>query len=585
MDRVQILLLAAGIGLLLFSWQFLGPPPAPPAPAPIELSEAERAHQAVERGLAPSTQPIQPGQASGRNGSPQPPATARAPRAVERSRVDLTQGESIVLENDVLRLEMSSLGGRFRSIELLGFNDRAGLSPQPVQLVTDVELGTGVVFLGGGTLAGLADVTHEIVSHDETSVTFRTVSSGVEVLRVLELDAAGFGARMRVSVANGSEQPVHPQFRFVWYGQERSLEAPDHFLNYQLVLSQDGEFTRRPIAGIQSSGFFGSLFGGGAPSGEQLGVGVEWAGMESQYFLLAAVSENPSATSGSWAPIGPESGLSSMDSPVIEIPQGRQVEFSYRLYMGPKTPDLVSAVDERLRPAAYVGWGWVRPFVDLFAYMLRWTYENLISNYGVAIVLLTILLRVVTFPLTQRSMKSMKKMGVIAPDMKILQEKYKEDPQRLQTEMSALYKRTGINPMTALGGGCLPMMLQMPFMLALYFALQGMIELRHAPFILWITDLSAPEDFFSIAGLPIRPLPLLMGLSMLGQQWLQPATGDAQQRKMMMWMNVAFIFMFYRFASGLVLYWFVSNLLGIAQQLLVNRPPADDAGQKPGEEK
>ncbi len=246
--------------------------------------------------------------------------------------------------------------------------------------------------------------------------------------------------------------------------------------------------------------------------------------------------------------------------------------------LGPKTAAAVGVVDSRLVPAAYVGWSWVRPFVDLFAYMLRWTYENIVSNYGISIILLTILLRVVTFPLTQRSMKSMKKMGVIAPEMKLIQEKYKEDSQRMQSEMTALYKRTGINPASALGGGCLPMLLQMPFMLALYFALQGTIELRHAPFMLWIQDLSAPENFFSIAGIPVRPLPLLMGASMLGQQWLTPATGDPQQRRMMMWMNVAFIFLFYQFPSGLVLYWFVSNLLGIGQQLLINRPASGDGG-------
>ena len=106
---------------------------------------------------------------------------------------------------------------------------------------------------------------------------------------------------------------------------------------------------------------------------------------------------------------------------------------------------------------------------------------------------------------------------------------------------------------------------------ALYFALQGSIELRHAPFVLWIQDLSAPEDLFAIAGIPIRVLPLLMGGSMLLQQRLTPTTGDPQQRQMMQWMSVVFTFMFYQFASGLLLYWFVSNLLGILQQLLVNR--------------
>ena len=129
-----------------------------------------------------------------------------------------------------------------------------------------------------------------------------------------------------------------------------------------------------------------------------------------------------------------------------------------------------------------------------------------------------------------------------------------------------------------MGGGCVPMLIQMPVMFALYFALQTSIELRHAPFMLWIRDLSAPENFFSVGGIPIRLLPLLMGGSMMLQQRLSPApNADPQQRQMMTLMSVMFTFMFYQFPAGLVLYWFVSNLLGIAQQLLVNRAPATAA--------
>jgi YidC/Oxa1 family membrane protein insertase len=138
--------------------------------------------------------------------------------------------------------------------------------------------------------------------------------------------------------------------------------------------------------------------------------------------------------------------------------------------------------------------------------------------------------------------------------------------------MMALYQRKGINPFAAMGGGCLPMLIQFPFLIALYFALQGSIELRHAPFFWWIRDLSAPEELFSIAGVPIRLLPLMMGGSMVLQQRLTPTAGvDPQQKQMMTWMSVMFIFLFYQFPSGLVLYWFVSNLLGIAQQFWVNR--------------
>jgi YidC/Oxa1 family membrane protein insertase len=209
--------------------------------------------------------------------------------------------------------------------------------------------------------------------------------------------------------------------------------------------------------------------------------------------------------------------------------------------------------------------------VALFEFLLVWTYQNVYANYGVAIILLTILLRVVTFPLTQRSMKSMQKLQVIGPEMKALQERYKDDRERLNQEMTGLWKRTGINPAAAMGGGCVPMLIQFPFLIALYFALQASIELRHAPFLGWIQDLSVPETLFEIAGVPIRLLPLLMGATMIAQQRMTPTpTADPQQRQMMMWMSVVFIFLFYQFASGLVLYWFVSNLLGIAQQLLVN---------------
>ena len=204
--------------------------------------------------------------------------------------------------------------------------------------------------------------------------------------------------------------------------------------------------------------------------------------------------------------------------------------------------------------------------------MLEWIHGNVIANYGMAIILLTIMLRLVTFPLSQRQFKSMRKLGTIAPEMKELQEKHKGDKEKLQSEMMALYRKKGMNPVTAMGGGCIPLLIQMPFLISLYFALQISMDLRHAPFFGWIHDLSAPETLFELAGIPVRVLPLLMGATMVLQQRLMPAQGvDPQQRQMMMWMSVVFIFMFYGFPSGLVLYWFVSNLLGIGQQALIHR--------------
>jgi YidC/Oxa1 family membrane protein insertase len=167
-------------------------------------------------------------------------------------------------------------------------------------------------------------------------------------------------------------------------------------------------------------------------------------------------------------------------------------------------------------------------------------------------------------------MQSMRRLGELQPRMKEIQERYADDRQRQSEEMMKLYRQSGVNPL----GGCFPMLLQFPVFIGLYYALQSSIDLRQAPFLLWINDLSAPESLLTIPGLgiPVRVLPLFMGASMVLQSKLTPTSVDpAQARMMMTVMPVMFTVLFYQFPSGLVLYWFVSNLLGIGQQLWVNR--------------
>ena len=560
MDRVQIgaLLLA---GILLLGW-LMTLPDAPPVGPPASPPEPEFAHSPTAPRDSFPASPLVPA-----SPEPAPPAP------------DLTQARTVMLQNDAVRLEISNLGGRVVSLELLDFRDRVDPPTNPVQLVTIPARGAFHGLLGEGIFEEMGRAAAEIEEEGSRRVSFRVDRGGVTLRRTLTLDDVGYGGRLELAVVNRSDAPVRPLFEVAIYGEERHAEAPDRFQNYQLVVSADGELERVGLRGIGSPGFFGSLFGGnGAANGSPTAAPVEWAGVESQYFLLAALPENAQESEAFQGPIGRDSGVSMLRYRPVEVPAGTRVERVYRLYFGPKVLESVIAVDPRLEPSVRVGWSFVRPIVDLFASMLVWTHDHLVENYGVAIILLTILLRLATYPLTQRSMKSMRKFSLIAPEMKAIQEKYADDKTLLQEEMMKMYKRKGMNPLAAMGGGCLPMLIQMPFMIALYFALQSTIELRHAPFIFWINDLSSPEQLFSIAGLPIRVLPLLMGGSMLLQQWLAPATGDSQQRQTMMMMNVVFIFMFYQFPSGLVLYWFVSNLLGILQQLLVNRdvpgPPA-----------
>ena len=194
----------------------------------------------------------------------------------------------------------------------------------------------------------------------------------------------------------------------------------------------------------------------------------------------------------------------------------------------------------------------------------------MIPNYGVAIIVLTVLVRLVTAPLTNRQMRSMERMRSLQPKLEELRTKFADDKAKQSEEMMRLYRQEGVNPL----GGCLPMVLQIPVFIGLFYALQSSIELRHSPFFGWIKDLSVPESLFTIPGLnlPVRVLPLLMGASMVLQQKLTPMQADpAQARMMLVVMPVMMTVMFYQFPSGLVLYWMVSNVIAISHQLWVGR--------------
>jgi len=549
MDKLQIAAIALAVALLAGSLLFrpTSPPPTPEAP----------------RMEAPAPLPTAP---------ETPSAMMQEPDALTR---DTDGGKVLTLHNDAVEVGVSSVGGRVGEIDLLQYPATIERDSGPVQLRTSEHRGSMFLFLGPEPLRSLEAAPCEVVTSNPHRVELRAQLAGVTVTRSLELDDAGYGGLFTVKIQNSGQEVIHPKLDLVFYAHERPVGAADHFPRYSLVASVDGAVKRTAIQGISSTGFVGTLLGRGAPTGTPYAAPVDWVGVDSQYFLLAALPQNANDASAFLGPTGVDSGQAALGLQPYDVPPGTGIERSYRLYFGPKIEATVTAVDPRLSRGIDMGYSFVKPLVSVFAAMLHWTHDHIVPNYGVAIILLTILVRVVAFPLTQRSMKSMKKVSAIAPQMKEIQEKYANDREKMQQELMKLYSQKGANPLTPLAGGCLPMLIQMPVMFGLYYALQSSIDLRHAPFALWIRDLSAPENFFSVAGVPIRLLPLLMGGSMFLQQRLSPApNADPQQRQMMTLMSVMFTFMFYQFPSGLVLYWFVSNLLGIAQQLLVNRAPA-----------
>jgi YidC/Oxa1 family membrane protein insertase len=323
------------------------------------------------------------------------------------------------------------------------------------------------------------------------------------------------------------------------------------------------------INSIGLPGFFSRFTGSGEEGVPTQYVGDNlWAGIDLKYFIAAILPDRTRTADVVFQPLVPgKVGAMVLFFAPVQLPPGQIIEHEFEGYMGPKVPELLDAAGSELSKSINLGYGWIAPLTSFFAWLLRAIYE-IVPNYGVAIIILTVMVRIVTLPIMGKQMKSMERMRALQPRVKELQAKHTDDRQKQSEAMMKLYKEEGVNPM----GGCLPMLLQFPVFIGLFFALQSSIELRDAPFFGYITDLSAPANLFVIPGidLPVRLLPILMGLSMVVQQRMTPMTMDpAQARMMMTVMPVMMTVLFYQFPSGLVLYWMVSNLLGIAHQYWV----------------
>jgi YidC/Oxa1 family membrane protein insertase len=260
------------------------------------------------------------------------------------------------------------------------------------------------------------------------------------------------------------------------------------------------------------------------------------------------------------------------------VAPGQTVSLSHDFFAGAKEIGVLDHYAEGRNIDRFdlaIDFGWFYFLTKPFAYALLWL-QGTLGNAGLAIITFTFALRLLLFPLANKSYKSMSKMKALQPDMKALQERFKDDRQRLNQEMMALYKTKGVNPVS----GCLPIQVQIPIFFALYKVLFVSIEMRHAPFYGWIHDLSAPDptSLFNLFGLipwdPPQMLmigvwPLIMGLTMWAQQKLNPAPADPMQAKIMMWLPVIFTVMLASFPAGLVIYWATNNTLSVAQQWVI----------------
>jgi YidC/Oxa1 family membrane protein insertase len=289
---------------------------------------------------------------------------------------------------------------------------------------------------------------------------------------------------------------------------------------------------------------------------------ASWAGVKSKYFLAALIADGEPFDRVDIGPV-PGDSLPGVEVAVsLPLERGRA---GYRLYLGPQDYRSLAAAGAGLEDVNQYGWSWIRwlvqPVAHVMLRILLWMH-GYIHNYGVVLIIFGVAVRLLMWPLTQKSFESMQRMQAIQPEINRLRERYKNDPQKMQQELMRLYRERGVNPL----GGCLPNLLPLPVLFALFFVFQGTIEFRGAPFVGWIHDLSRPDPFYV--------LPVLMGVLMFVQQKLTTtaATADNPQMKMMTYFMPAFLtFIFLNLASGLVLYYTVSQVLTLVQQLLLKR--------------
>ena len=301
-----------------------------------------------------------------------------------------------------------------------------------------------------------------------------------------------------------------------------------------------------------------------------------WVGMLQHYFLSAWLPKNDTPREFYTRQLQQGLYAAGVIMPAGKVAPGASASISVPLYAGPQEQQKLAALAPGLDLA--VDYGWLTVIAVPLFWVLQWIH-SWIGNWGAAIIVLTILIKLLFYPLSEASYRSMAKMRVVAPKMQRLKEQFGEDRQRMQQAMMELYKTEKINPL----GGCLPIVVQIPVFIALYWVLLGSVEMRQAPFALWVTDLSAPDRFFnqlfnfSFFGYPIGLLPIMMGATMIIQTRLNPVPPDPVQAKIMKIMPVAFSIFFFVFPAGLVLYWLVNNVLSIAQQWHINRSIEGDA--------
>lgn len=469
----------------------------------------------------------------------------------------------VVVETDRYTAVFSGAGASLKSLTLKDFRESNKPDAQLVTLLAQSDPAAlpfatrGVGFALSGQAVYSPSVTGlKLSAGEQKQLVFTYVDAqGFVVRKTYGFDAASYAITLDTQLVNNSAAAVVGSFQHTissFFEPPKTDGAGESFLPF--VTSS--RYETYGISLYADNSLHTTVPGDVASSSKKFDKTVAWAALNDKYFLSAVMAVNNSIASVELKKSAAGFLESDITTPAFSAAPGQSVTVSHKLFIGPKDIDILKAQGSSLEQSLDLGW--FSALAKPMLYSLKFFY-NYVGNYGTAIIIITVILKIIFFPLTHKSYKSMKDMSKLQPKMMALKEKFKNDKEAMNRAVMELYREHKVNPL----GGCLPMLVQIPVFFALYKALMFSIELRHAPFYLWITDLSDKDPFYVT--------PILMGATMFIQQKLTPSNMDELQQKIMLSLPIIFTFMFLTFPSGLVLYWLVNNILTIAQQLYINK--------------
>lgn len=470
-------------------------------------------------------------------------------------------GKEIRVTTPLYTATFSSAGGVLTSFRLSQY---LSSEDEPLEMVPEADrlpLGMALLMRTGERVdlaaAGFAVTTEAVTleAASERTVGFELITEeGLRVARSYHFEGDTYAIGVDIAISGPGSDQVRA-IEFGWQSGLRTTEANrrDDLRNFASITLTDQGLVKHDLGKVSKR--------------KEIAIGgkLVWSGVKTKYFFAGLAPLDSQEVVANAFPSGEEAvGMVLVADMVDGSPQ------TFVVYAGPLDYEGLKGLGLEFEKAVDFGWKWIKPLSKvIFGFML--ICHRAIPNYGLVIILLSALTKLLFWPLTQKSFKSMREMQNLQPALQELKEKYKNDQQRLNKAMMELYRERGVNPL----GGCLPLMLQMPVFISLFNVLSKTIELRRASFVFWMKDLSAPDVVarlpFSLPfiGNAVSVLPILMGIAMFLQQKMSAT--DPKQAAMMYMLPIVFTVMFFRFPSGLVLYWLVNNVLTIAHQYLMAR--------------